>query len=77
MKDISSRLMVDQLFSNTGTVTRKNYPESYAENLRLLTEVDQFFNNGVGNRDREIKWQLEVKHIGVGRSHGLAGKSSF
>ena len=55
MKDISSRLMVDQLFSNTGTVTRKNYLESDAENLRLLTEVDQFFNNGVGDRDREIK----------------------
>ena len=72
VKDISSRLMVDQstvrrilqLFGNTGTVTKKDYPESHAENLRLLTEVDQFLIMELviekpGTYLSEIKWQLE------------------
>ena len=57
MKDISSRLMVDQstvrrilqLFDNTETVTNKNYPESHAENLRSV------FDYGVGDRET---WDL-------------------
>ena len=51
-------------FGNTGTGTKKNYPESQTENLRLLTEVDQFLIMELvikkpGTYLSEIKWQLE------------------